>query len=113
MAGEALEVGRRLRRREFLIAGAGAGLALASPINFAGPARARALPPATGAKFAYGVASGILSQGAITLWTRLKGLDRTSSLRVEVATDSGFRHVVRRHDVLAEGGGALHGAPRV
>jgi alkaline phosphatase D len=104
MAEEALEVGRRLRRREFLIAGAGAGLALASPINFAGLARARALPPATGAKFAYGVASGIPSQGAITLWTRLKGLDRTSSLRVEVATDSGFRHVVRRHDVLAEAG---------
>ena len=104
MAEEALEVGRRLRRREFLIAGAGAGLALASPINFAGLARARALPPATGAKFAYGVASGIPSQGAITLWTRLKGLDRTSSLRVEVATDSGFRHVVKRHDVLAEAG---------
>ncbi len=104
MAEETLEEGRRLRRREFLIAGAGAGLALASPINFAGLARARAVPRAKGAKFAYGVASGIPSQEAITLWTRLKGLDRTSTLRVEVATDPGFRHVVRRHDVLAEAG---------
>ena len=110
MADEALEVGRRLRRREFLIAGAGAGLALASPINFAGLARARALPPATGAKFAYGVASGIPSQGAITLWTRLKGLDRTSRL-TRGGRDrfrlSACRQPARRP---RRGGPGLHGA---
>ena len=110
MADEALEVGRRLRRREFLIAGAGAGLALASPINFAGLARARALPPATGAKFAYGVASGIPSQGAITLWTRLKGLDRTSSLRVEVATDSSFPRMSSTGRRPRGGEPGLHGS---
>ena len=103
-AEEVLEEGHRLRRREFLIAGAGAGLALASPLNYAALARARVVPRAKGGKFAYGVASGIPSPKAITLWTRLKGIDRTSKLRVEVATDSGFHHVVKRHDVLAEAG---------
>ena len=103
MADEALEVGVRLRRREFLIAGAGAGLALASPINFAGLARARPSPPREPSS-PTGSPRASRPQGAITLWTRLKGLDRTSSLRVEVATDSGFRHVVNRHDVLAEAG---------
>ena len=44
MADEVLEVGRRLRRREFLIAGAGAGLALGGPINYAALARARSAP---------------------------------------------------------------------
>jgi alkaline phosphatase D len=103
-AEEVLEEGHRLRRREFLIAGAGAGLALASPLNYGALARARMVPRAKGGAFAYGVASGIPSPEAITLWTRLKGIDRTSKLRVEVATDSGFHHVVRRHDVLAQGG---------
>ena len=85
-AEEVLEEGHRLRRREFLIAGAGAGLALASPLNYGALARARMVPRAKGGAFAYGVASGIPSPEAITLWTRLKGIDRTSKLRVEVAT---------------------------
>jgi alkaline phosphatase D len=97
-----LDGGRRLKRREFLVAGAGVGLALASPINYAALARSRRLPVAKGGKFAYGVASGIPSPDAITLWTRLKGIDRSSKLKLEVATDSHFRHLVRRHDVVAD-----------
>jgi alkaline phosphatase D len=100
---EVLERGRRMGRREFLIAGAGAGLALASPINYAAVARARSLPIAKGGKFAYGVASGIPTTSGVTLWTRLNGLDRSSKLTVEVATDPNFRNVVaQRRDVVAD-----------
>lgn len=97
-----LEAGKRLRRREFLIAGAGAGLAVAGPLNYASLARARRVPVATGGKFAYGVASGMPSPNAITLWTRLNGIDRTSKLKLEVATDSHFKHVVKKQDVVAD-----------
>ena len=47
-AEEVLEEGHRLRRREFLIAGAGAGLALASPLNYGALARARMVPRGQG-----------------------------------------------------------------
>ncbi len=99
---EAFDGGRRLRRREFLIAGAGAGLAVASPLNHAAIARARRLPDAKAGEFAYGIASGMPSPRAITLWTRLHGVDRSSKLKLEVATDSGFKRVVDRKDVVAE-----------
>jgi alkaline phosphatase D len=101
---ELVEPGHRLRRREFLIAGAGAGLAVASPINYAAIARSRRLPFDKTGEFAYGVASGMPSANAITLWTRLKGITRSSKLKLEVATDSGFKHVVERKHVTAEAG---------
>jgi alkaline phosphatase D len=91
-----------LRRREFLIAGAGAGLALAGPVNYAAAARSRRLPFAKGGEFAHGVASGFPSPKAITLWTRLDGLDRSAKLKVEVATDEGFDTVVESATVRAE-----------
>ena len=61
------------------------------------------------AQFAYGVASGIPSPKAITLWTRLKGIDRSveaprsrSPPTPASITSSGS------HDVRAEAGPGLH-----
>ncbi len=94
-----------LRRREFLVAGAAAGLTLAGPVNYAAIARARAIPEAKGAKFLHGVASGFPTHKGATLWTRLTGLERTSKLTLEVATDKGFRKVVKRREVHAKKAG--------
>jgi alkaline phosphatase D len=93
-----------LRRREFVLAGAGAGLALAGPgpLNYVALARAKKLPVATEGKFAHGVASGFPSPKAITLWTRVSELQRSSRLTLEVATDKHFRHVVKRQQVIAD-----------
>ena len=91
-----------LRRREFLVAGTAAGLALAGPINYAALARQKRLPLAKGGKFAHGVASGFPSPKGITVWTRVSELDRSSKLTVEVATDERFRKVVESVAVRAE-----------
>ena len=93
-----------IRRRELLVAGAGAGLALAAPLNYAAIARAKRVPLATDGKFAYGVASGFPSPKAITLWTRLDGIDRSSKLELEVATDKNFKKVVKSGSVVAKKG---------
>jgi alkaline phosphatase D len=93
-----------LRRREFVLASAGAGLALAGPgpLNYVAIARAKKLPVATGGKFAHGVSSGFPSAKGITLWTRASELQRSSRLTLEVATDKHFRHVVKRQEVIAD-----------
>jgi alkaline phosphatase D len=104
MAPEELEQGRRLGRRQFLIAGAGAGLTAAGLLNHSALARARALPVVGDADFAYGVASGFPSTSGVTLWTRLKGLDRSARVPYEVATDAHFRHVVASGDAVAQAG---------
>ena len=93
-----------VRRRELLLAGAGAGLAAAVPLNYAAIARARQVPFAIEGKFAHGVSSGFPSPKAITLWTRLSGIDRTSRLTLEVATDKHFRKLVKQEEVKAEKG---------
>lgn len=92
----------RLRRRELLAAGVAGGLALAAPINYAALARERRMPVARKGKFAHGVASGFPSPHAITLWTRVSELDRTSRLTLEVAKDRNFRRIVERATVKAE-----------
>jgi alkaline phosphatase D len=97
-----LETGRNLRRREFLIASAAAGLTVAGPINHAALARARKAPIASAGRFAHGVASGFPSPKAITLWTRVSDLDRSSRVTLEVATDPHFRHVVHRAQPTAD-----------
>jgi alkaline phosphatase D len=103
MAPEDLtENGNRLRRREFLLASAASGLALAGPVNYAALARSRTVPVATGGKFAYGVASGFPMPNAIVLWTRVAQLDRSAKVSLEVATDQHFRHVIRSQQVLAD-----------
>ena len=91
-----------LRRRELLIAGAAAGATLAAPINYAAIARGARVPPARDGRFASGVMSGVPSPRAITLWTRLGEVERSSRIRLEVATDKAFRNVVKREDVVAE-----------
>src|SRR5215212_3220728 len=94
----------RVRRREFVIASAGAGLALAGPgpLNYVALAKERKLPVAKNGAFAHGVASGIPSPKGITLWTRVSELTRSSRLTLEVARDKHFRHVVKRQEVVAD-----------
>ena len=88
-------------RREFLLAGVATGVAVATPLNYAALARARRHPrPAEGA-FLHGISSGQPSPSGIELWTRLSEIDRTSELKLEVAKDPGFRHVVRSREVTA------------
>ncbi len=93
--------GANLRRREFLVAGAAVGAATALPLNYAAMARSASFPAAKAGKFAHGVSSGFPTSKAITLWTRVSELDRTSRLTLEVAKDKGFRKVVKRAQVTA------------
>jgi alkaline phosphatase D len=99
-----MDVRSRLRRREFVIAGTGAGLALAGPgpLNYVALAKERKLPVARAGKFAHGVASGFPGTNAITVWTRVSELTRASRLTLEVARDKHFRHVVKRQSVIAD-----------
>src|SRR4051794_3547311 len=94
----------RFRRREFVAAGAGAGLTFAGmgPLNYVALAKERKLPVAANGKFAHGVASGIPTPKGITLWTRVSELTRSSRLTLEVATDKHFKHVVNRASVVAD-----------
>ncbi len=83
----------------------GTGLALAGPLNYAALARRSRHPLATEGAFQQGVASGFPWPNAITLWTRLGGVERDVHVDLEVATDHGFHNVIRRHKVklLARG----------
>ena len=93
--------GANLRRREFLVGGAAVGAAVALPLNYAAMARSASFPVAKAGKFAHGVSSGFPTSKAITLWTRVSELDRTSRLTVEVAKDKNFNKVVKRAQVTA------------
>jgi alkaline phosphatase D len=93
---------RGFRRREFIAAGAASGLTLAGPLNYVALARERKLPLAAEGAFAHGVASGFPGSNAITLWTRVTELTKSSRLTLEVATDKHFRHVVKRQDAVAD-----------
>ncbi len=77
-------------------------MALAGPINYAALARERRLPLAKAGKFAHGVGAGYPSPKAITLWTRVSELTKSSKLTMEVATDEGFRNVVETAKVKAD-----------
>lgn len=57
------------------------------------------LPLARGGTFPQGVASGMPSQQAITLWTRLEGPRRDRRVVLEVARDPEFRRVVHRRSL--------------
>jgi alkaline phosphatase D len=96
------DVARRLHRREFLIAGAASGIALAAPINYAAIARAKRLPVAANGKFGHGVSSGFPSTNGITLWTRVSELTSSAKVNLEVASDKHFRHVVHRGQPTAD-----------
>ncbi|MET9381833.1 alkaline phosphatase D family protein [Streptomyces sp. NPDC002928] len=104
---------RHLGRRRFLtLTGAAAALAFSVNLPTAGTASADELDPAqlTDDPFTLGVASGDPLPGAVLLWTRLApaphqpdgGLPaRRFPVRWEVATDAGFRHIVRRGTATA------------
>ena len=92
---------KSFRRRDFVVASAATGLALAGPLNYAAIARQSRVPFAKGGKFKHGVAAGFPSQRGATLWTRLSGLERRSKLTLEVARDKGFRKVVKEREVVA------------
>lgn len=93
-----------LRRRDFLVAGAAAGAAVAVPplINHGAIARAAKTPIAKGGKFMHGVSAGFPTDKAVTLWTRVSGLDRTSRLTLEIATDKNFKRIVKSSEVKAQ-----------
>ena len=63
----------------------------------------RKLRLARDAAFHQGVASGEPAARAITLWTRLEGLEKSALVGLEVATDTGFRRVVHRERIVAAG----------
>jgi len=97
----------RISRRALLRTGgsAAAGLVMLSR----SAATARAVPPFTGDPFGLGVASGDPTANGIVLWTRLApapleggGLPpEVFGVRYELATDEGFRRIVRRGTVEA------------
>ncbi len=86
------------RRRALAGSAAAAGglVVAAGPLNQAQIARARKRPFAGEGSFDWGVSSGFPAPRGIVLWTRIDGLDRTSRVRYEVATDRQFRRVVKR-----------------
>lgn len=94
----------RLTRRSFVAGAAGLGAgALAGPALGAAGRRALSGPPlAREGAFRQSVASGQPATDAITLWTRVEDLTKTSKLQVEIARDPEFANVIWRQDVLAE-----------
>ena len=85
-----------LSRRQF-VAGAGssaAAVVLAPQALADGLTSARRAPLLRAGRFREGVMSGDPAPRAITLWTRLDDVERSGSVRLEVARDRGFRRVV-------------------
>ena len=100
---------RPIDRRELLgYAGIGTGALILGGVavdpGVAKLARRRKVPLARGGTFPQGVASGMPSQQAITLWSRLEGFTRDRIVNLEVASDSGFNRVVARRRVRARAG---------
>jgi alkaline phosphatase D len=88
-------------RREIVLYGAAATLALRG--WGATPGWARQRPPALirGGRFAEGVTSGASSLGGFTLWTRLSEVEGPARIEAEVAKDAGFDRIVARRRLLA------------
>jgi alkaline phosphatase D len=86
-----------LSRRQFIARGGAAGAALVlAPDALAAPKLLR------GGKFASGLMSGDPAARGITLWTRVDGVGGSGGVRLEVARDKGFRHVVARKTLTAK-----------
>ena len=98
---EALESEPKLGRRQFLIAGLATGAAATALPNYAAMARNRRIPVAKSGTFPLGVASGFPYPKGTILWTQLGGAKRTSRLKLQVAKDSDFKHVVLEKTVTA------------
>lgn len=89
-----------LSRRRFVVASGAVALGGAFPPTSVA-ARARREPFARGGTFDSGVASGEPGTRAMTLWSRLHGIESPRRLRFEVAADPEFRRVVDRGVVRA------------
>ncbi|MDX6665743.1 MAG: alkaline phosphatase [Solirubrobacteraceae bacterium] len=85
-------------RRQFLRTGApfAAAVILAPDALASG---ARAAGKLHGGSFADGVVSGDPATNGIMLWTRVAGVEKTGTVALEVATDSGFRKVVAHKNI--------------
>jgi alkaline phosphatase D len=84
-----------LSRRQFLTrSGAAGAVVLAPQALLPDLASARNAPLLRAGEFAEGVASGDPAPRAVTLWTRVAGLEGSGGVRLEVARDKGFRRVV-------------------
>lgn len=59
-----------------------------------GWARARPTRLTPGGAFDQGVCAGMPGLRGATLWTRIEGLEQRANVRLEIASDRGFRHVV-------------------
>ena len=100
---------RPIDRRQLIgYAGIGTGALILGGVavdpGAASLARRRKVPLARGGTFPQGVASGMPSQRAITLWSRLEGFRRDRFVNLEVARDPGFRKVVVRRRLRARAG---------
>jgi alkaline phosphatase D len=86
-------------RRQFLARSAVAGAAIVVPPALSSTAGAQGRRVLPSGEFAEGVASGDPGARAMTLWTRIAELERKGGVRLEVARDKGFRHVVARKTI--------------
>jgi alkaline phosphatase D len=86
-------------RRQFLARSAVAGTAIVVPPALSSTAGAQGRRVLPSGEFAEGVASGDPGARAMTLWTRVAELERKGGVRLEVARDKGFRHVVARKTI--------------
>jgi phosphodiesterase/alkaline phosphatase D-like protein len=86
-------------RRQFLARSAIAGAAIVVPPALSSTAGAQGRRVLPSGEFAEGVASGDPGARAMTLWTRVAELERKGGVRLEVARDKGFRHVVARKTI--------------
>lgn len=89
-----------LTRRRLLAAGVAAAPALVLPPGVTAASRRRPRIVREAA-FDCGVMAGIPGTNAITLWTHVLGLERSGSLRLEIARDEDFRRIVHRGPVQA------------
>ncbi|MBA2636693.1 MAG: alkaline phosphatase D family protein, partial [Solirubrobacterales bacterium] len=89
-------------RRTFVRGAAGITVAGALGGSTSAFARAQRTRVGSSGAFAQGVASGEPSTRAISLWTRLSGVSRSSTLGYEVARDRAFERVVVRGQATAD-----------
>jgi alkaline phosphatase D len=83
-------------RRHFV---RGAGAAAAGLILAPQALAVRRAPLLRGGTFDQGVASGDPTARSAVLWTHIDGIERSGAVRLEVATDHAFRHVVATQDI--------------
>ena len=98
---ESLDEHRGMGRRSFLIGALATGAAASGTLNYAARARALAVPFAKDGGFNHGVAAGFPRPRSINLWTRLGGAKGNERLRLLVAKDRKFAHVVEEKNVVA------------